>query len=131
MLTEYLLFRRLAASDYRGHDQQHYRSFCRPLKVQCWDDCRCGPSISEVLPSAQVSRAFWGQQWGQHASVWIELHSEVRFPPPPPEPLWTSVDVDGSPRTSFRQVAVRVSSIPRLAIESEFSSARHRLQSAR
>src|SRR5438477_11130354 len=45
--------------------------------------------ISEVLPSAQLSRASWGQRWGQLAFVSIAFHSEVRFPPPPP----TSCDV--------------------------------------
>jgi hypothetical protein len=53
--------------------------------VQLCDDSRSGFPIFERLPSAQFSRAFWGQPWGQLGFVSIAFHSRVRFPPPPPE----------------------------------------------
>jgi hypothetical protein len=89
MLVECLLFRHLAANDYRQHDVQQLSFLC------CrFHECSAAmladlDQISELLPSAQISRASWGQRWGQLAFVSIASHSEVRFPPPPP----TSINI--------------------------------------
>jgi len=73
MLIECLLFRQLAANDYRQHDVQQLSllsiSQMHAAKLAELDQ------ISELLPSVQISRASWGQRWGQQqphgGAIWL------------------------------------------------------------
>jgi hypothetical protein len=65
MLFECLLFRHLAATDYASAMCRSYRFFVDLTNAQRLTDL---DQIYEVLPSAQVSRASWGQRWGNSLS---------------------------------------------------------------
>lgn len=81
--------------------------------LQLCNDGRSEFRIFERLSSAQFSRVFWGQQWGQLGLASIDFHSVVRSPPPPPKPPRTSVGLPRISEEKVRQVPICVGSIAR------------------